>query len=96
MHARLTRFKLKPGKREEWTRLREELADEIHAFKGLRHWIGLVAENEVDVVVVAVYDGAEGMEESMPAVRRVWERFAHMMDEQPSAERYEVARFDSM
>ena len=95
MHARLTRFKLKPGKREEWIRFRDEVDGEVRALKGLKHWIGLVGDND-DVVVVAICDQAASIKESMPALRRVWECSAHLMDEQPSTARYEVVRFDTV
>jgi hypothetical protein len=95
MHARLTRFTLKPGKREDWIRFREEADGEVRALKGLKHWIGLVGDND-DVVVVAIYDYAASIEESMPALHRLWERSAHLMEEQPSTVHYEVVRFDTV
>ncbi|AWJ91916.1 hypothetical protein Sp245p_19145 (plasmid) [Azospirillum baldaniorum] len=95
MYARMTRFRLKLGTRDEWFRLRDGMAADIHALKGLKHWFTLQGDDD-EVVVVAIHDSVWSAEAAMPDVLKLWQRIAHLMDDQPSTKFYDVTRFDTI
>lgn len=89
MFARLTTFRIKPDRLEDFRTWRRANETEIYAQPGLRHWIGLVSEDG-QAFVVAIFDGVQAACDAAPAARALWNQFADMVDEEPTSRFLEV------
>ena len=89
MFARLTTFRIKSDRLEDfrtWLRANET---KIYAQPGLRHWIGLVSEDG-QAFVVAIFDDVQSACDAVPAARALWNEFADMVESEPTARFLEV------
>lgn len=89
MFARLTTFRIKPDRLEDFRTWRRANETEIYAQPGLRHWIGLVSEDG-QAFVVAIFDDVQAACDAVPAARALWDRFADMVEDEPTARFLEV------
>ena len=85
MYARLTTFRVKPGKMEEMRQWRERNEAKIYAQPGLRDWIGMVDDNG-EFCVIAVFDDEKAARDAMPQVRALWSDMASMIESEPTAQ----------
>ena len=84
MFARLTTFRVKPDRLEDFRRWRIENEAEIYAQPELRQWIGLISEDG-QAFVLAIFDDVQAACHSLPTARALWTRFADMVDGEPRA-----------
>jgi hypothetical protein len=89
MFARMTTFRVKPDRLEDFRKWRLEHEAEIFAQPGLHHWIGMMGEDG-QAFVVALYDDVEAACDALPAARALWARFADMVEGEPTARFLEV------
>lgn len=84
MYARLTTFRVKPGKLEDMRRWREANEARIYAQPGLREWIGMMDDNG-EFSILALFDDEQAARDAMPQVRALWSDMASMIESEPTA-----------
>jgi hypothetical protein len=89
MFARLTTFRIKPDRLEDFRKWRRANETEIYAQPGLRHWVGLLSEDG-QAFVVAIFDDVQAACDAVPAARALWSGFADMVDDEPTSRFLEV------
>lgn len=89
MHARITRFKMKPDSVAAARALMEEIRGEITAQPGVERVV-IVMNPDGAGHVVALIGPAGSSPEAVDGVRRLWHRFHDHLEAVPDPEIYDV------
>jgi hypothetical protein len=89
MHARITRYKMKPGSTAAARELMESLRGEIMGLPGLRHYYNAMKEDGSGYIV-SVIEPAEVSADNDERVRAIWGKFAEFLEEMPTPETLEL------
>jgi hypothetical protein len=89
MHARITRYKMKPASTEAATKLLNELKSEIMALPGIRHFYNVMDENGAGYVISFI-EPSEVASDSPERVKAIWAKFGDMLEAMPTPETYGV------
>ena len=89
MFARITRYKMKPGTRDEAVKLLESMRDQIMALPGSVQSIN-AANEDGSGYVVAINESRALSEANGPKVREIWGNFAAFLEAVPAPEGYDV------
>ena len=89
MFARITRYKMRPGTREEAVAKLESMRAQIMALPGSVQLMN-AANEDGSGYVVAINESQEQSEANLPAVQKIWENFAEFLEEPPMPEGFDV------
>ncbi len=95
MFARITKYKMKAGSRDEAQALLEKLKDQIMALPGLINFTNMMNEDGTGYVVSLVTDQATS-DANADKVQMIWGQFADFLEAVPVPEGYDViAKWDN-
>lgn len=89
MHARITRYKMKPGSLDAARKLQDSLRAEILGPPGMRHFYNAMAEDGSGYIV-ALIEPEEVTPENAGRVGAIWAKFSDMLEGIPAPETFEV------
>jgi hypothetical protein len=89
VHARITRYKMKPGSIEAAKKLQASLRAEIMDLPGMRHFYNAMADDGSGYIV-SLFEPGEVTPENAERVKAVWAKFSDMLEAMPVPETYEV------
>ena len=96
MFARVTRFKVQPGKLDDLVAYRDLREPELEKLKGLRNIIGLASKDD-EYLVVAIYVSEAHAEDqtTLKTVGDFWFKMSVFIEGQPDVRRYDVTHFQT-
>jgi hypothetical protein len=89
MHARITRYKMKPGSTDAARALQDRLRGEIMDLPGMRHFYNAM-NADGSGYIVSLIEPAETAAGNADRIRRIWANFADLLEAQPTPETFEV------
>lgn len=89
MFARITRYKRKPGTRQEASELLDTMRDEIMALPGMIQFTNMMHSDGMGYLVAIVESEAKSNAHAAKAAA-IWARFAQYMETFPVADGYDV------
>lgn len=89
MFARITKYKMKPGSRDEATALMEKLKPQIMALPGIKQFINVMNDDGTGYVVSLVESKAKS-DANAEKVREIWANFGPFLEAMPNPEGYDV------
>lgn len=89
MHARVTRYKMKPGSVDAGRKLQDSLKAEIMALPGMRHFYSFMAEDGSGYIV-SLLEPSEVAADNPEKVKKIWANFSDLLEAMPVPETFEV------
>jgi len=89
MYARITKYKMKAGSRDEAVALMESIKGQIMALNGVRHFYNC-GNDDGSGYVISIVDSKEQSDANAEGVKAIWAGFAPLMEAAPTAEGYDV------
>jgi hypothetical protein len=89
MFARVTHYKMKPGTRDDATKLLDSLRDQIMGMPGMVHFVN-VMNGDGSGYVVSVVESEASSDANADRVAALWSKFSPFMEGPPRAEGYDV------
>ena len=93
MHARLTRYKIKPEHIDEARALVNEMGSAGIDSAGVFQLINLGGDDGSGVLI-AVYQSKEHAARAFDRVQEAWAQFAHLLEGPPAPEEFDVISFE--
>ncbi|MCG6901211.1 MAG: hypothetical protein LJE68_00880 [Rhodobacter sp.] len=89
MFARITKYKMKPGTRDDAVKVLEGLKSQILGLPGTLQFINAANEDGLGYVV-SVNQSREQSEQNAEAVTKIWANFADFMEAMPQPEGFDI------
>lgn len=89
MHARITRYKMKPGSTEAARQLQDKLRGEIMGLPGMRHFYNAMAEDGSGYIV-SLIEPSEVAADNAERTKAIWANFSDLLEGMPVPETFEV------
>ncbi len=93
MHARLTRYKIKPGHIDEARTLVNEIGSAGIDGAGVFQLIHLGGEDGAGVLI-AIYQSKEDADRIAGRAKEAWAQFMHFLEAPPESEEFDVLAYD--
>lgn len=89
MFARITRYKMKAGSRDEGEALVTQLKDQIMSLDGMQQFINC-ANEDGSGYVISLVESQEKSDANAEKVAAIWGNFAHLLEAAPTPEGFDV------
>jgi hypothetical protein len=89
MHARITRYKMKPGSTDAARALQDKLKDQIMGLPGMRHFYNAMNEDGSGYIISLLEPG-EVAADNPERVKAIWANFSELLEAMPTPESYEL------
>lgn len=89
MFARITKYKMKAGSRDEAIETMESLKGEIMALKGVQQFIN-AGNEDGSGYVISVVGSKEDSDSNAERVKEIWGNFGGLLEEIPNPEGFDV------
>lgn len=89
MFARVTKYKMKPGSRDEATEMLNQLKGQIMSLDGVKNFVNMMNADGTGLVVSVVESEAQS-NANAAKVASIWAGFADFLEAAPEAEGYDV------
>ncbi len=93
MHARITRYELKPDRLQEANALIEKLRPQILQIPGLMEYLSFRSYDGTKGTVITIYESRAHAEASMQKALQLWVKLTEFLVETPESEGYELTAY---
>ena len=90
MHARVTRYQVKPDQVDEADRLLEQIRPDVMKIPGLREYLSLRSEDGTKRIAITVYESQQHAQNAIPRALKLWSRLTEVMAITPESGAYTV------
>jgi|GEM_PF-3550374 len=90
MHARVTRFKLKPETVEQANAGIEQTRQEVMKIPGIKGYINLRSYDGTEGLVISFYESAEQADTATQPALQQWVKFTEFFESTPESRGYDV------
>ena len=91
MHARITRYELKPDKLAEAQAVIEKIRPQIMCIPGLQEYLSFRSYDGIKHTVITIYESKAHAEAAIPRALQLWVKLTDFMASTPESGGYEVS-----
>ena len=89
MYARITKYKMKAGSRDEAVALMESIKGQIMALNGVRHFYNC-GNDDGSGYIISIVESKEQSDANADTVKKIWGNFSGLLEAAPTIEGFDV------
>lgn len=89
MYARITKYKMKAGSKDESLAIMNSVKDQIMALNGLQHFYNC-GNDDGSGYIVSIISSKEQSDANAETVKTIWANFSALLETAPAVEGYDI------